>query len=103
MKLWIDDMRPKPDGFDAWAKDYQEAVQYIETGRISFVSFDHDLGKDESGYDVACRIEAMAAEGGIAPLDWRVHSANPIGRERIVMAMRGAEKYWTLMRSKRVG
>src|SRR6476646_10993465 len=42
-QLWLDDMRPAPEGYD-WVKDYDEAVAYWEThGTPDIASLDHDL------------------------------------------------------------
>lgn len=29
MKLWIDDVRPAPDGYDCWCKSVNEAKNFI--------------------------------------------------------------------------
>jgi len=50
-----------------------------------FVSFDHDLGEDENdkltetGMDCA----KWLVEQNIVPVDYNVHSANPVGAENI--------------------
>lgn len=93
MKLWIDDLRVAPEGW-TWAKTPSEAIGFLEAGGVSEVSFDHDLGGDLTAYEVACWIEQAAAEGRIGRLEWRIHSANPVGRKRIESAMRSAERFW---------
>lgn len=101
MKLYIDDKRPLPD--DSWtpALTYQDAIAIIDAnvGNIEEISFDHDLGLDSfqiqydkdlkevcverTGYDVALYIVQMKYDGKPIPTKYNVHSANPVGAERI--------------------
>lgn len=87
MKLWIDDVRPKPEGYilaqtvnDAkWFIKICESCPYEE---VELIDIDHDAGE-------------YAAEGGdyIKVLDWleetgrnypiRIHSQNPVGVENM--------------------
>ena len=94
--MWLDDFRPMPKGFDIWCKDSFSAIHNIINGKITYISFDHDLGPEPSntGYKVASYIEYLASLGALNRLEWDIHSANPVGRERIEMAMRSAERYW---------
>lgn len=91
MKLFIDDVRPTPEGFDFRAYSSTDAIFYIDSFDIDFISFDHDLGGDDTGYKVACYIEKIATEGKCPP-DYKIHSANPVGAERIKLAMESAHK-----------
>lgn len=94
MKLWLDDIRPAPEGW-IWCKGPYEAIGYLSCNVVDEISFDHDLGDDTlSGYDVACKIEGFAHRKDILPLRWAIHSANPIGRDRIRQAMESAERFW---------
>ena len=94
--LWLDDVRPMPTGYHVRAWTAQEAKAYLDTGRIALISFDHDLGESENGtgYDVACYIEQRAYEGKLAPIEWHIHSANPVGCQNIRIAMKRAETFW---------
>ena len=90
MKLWIDDVRPAPEGY-IWVRSVIDAKYMIETysnyiggfstsarDLIELIDIDHDAG------DFAC-------DGGdyIKVLDWleetgrnypiRIHSMNPVG------------------------
>jgi hypothetical protein len=96
MKLWLDDIRTMPEGFDWHCWGSGEAFHWIRTGTVTFISFDHDLGEDSlTGYDVAKEIERLASIGMIPTIEWTVHSANPVGRKNIEMAMQQAEKFWS--------
>ena len=83
MKLWIDDVRPAPDGY-VWCKSVNKAIDTLSDlinfgiDDIELIDIDHDAG------DFAC-------DGGdyIKLLDWleetgrnypiRIHSMNPVG------------------------
>lgn len=93
MKLWLDDVRPAPEGY-TWVKTVGHAIMYIVSDKFTHISFDHDLGKELTGYDLAKWIEKNADD--IKPMTWDVHSANPVGRKNIEAAMCGAEKRWIL-------
>jgi hypothetical protein len=109
MKMWLDDIRPMPfpprDGkfnypfdenapYELHAVNAAEAIAAIDTGEIDFISFDHDLGQGKTGYDVAKYIEERAYGGHLRPIYYKVHSANPVGAERIHIAMESAWKAW---------
>lgn len=99
MHLWLDDCRPIPADFDIWAKTAQEAIARLAGGTVELISLDHDLGDEDlvgSGYVVACWIEEAAAAGRLKRLAWRIHSANPVGRQRMEAALRSADRQWDL-------
>lgn len=100
MKLWIDDIRRKPSDYDFWAKSYDEAIEILNTKKITHISFDHDLGSEQdngmdTGYDIARVIEKWAHDGDIPPMTWDIHSSNPVGRRNIDQAMKSAKRFWT--------
>ena len=105
MKLWVDDVRPAPDGWK-WVKSSGEAIATLTFFQVDEISLDHDLGisvtgnhdgfvtavEDETaktGYDIACWIEARVHSGVLlnAPI-MHCHSANPVGRRRIEQVIR---------------
>jgi hypothetical protein len=94
IRVWLDDIRPMPDGYDMWIKDASYMKRVIEHYEIDHISFDHDLGKGETGYSVACFIEGLAAEKKIKPMTYDIHSSNPEGRRYIEKAMSVAERLW---------
>jgi hypothetical protein len=83
IRLWLDDMRPAPEGWQH-AHSVNEAITILITGEVIEASLDHDLGDyaydGGDGYKV---VDGMA-ENDVWPKDGvRVHSANPVGRQRI--------------------
>lgn len=99
MRLWLDDLRPAPDG---WAHAYtvEEAIDLmLDRGPVEDMSLDHDLGhiRDCPGCLADPRDPAMVrhidAPNGKHFVLWMiehncwpknkptVHSQNPVGRE----------------------
>jgi len=99
-KLWIDDVRRPPDKSWYWAKTSEDAIHAINVGIYSGmvyreISFDHDLGGDDTAYRVATFIEEYAEKGYLARIKWYIHSANPVGRARLHAALTSADKFWS--------
>ncbi|SOE64732.1 hypothetical protein SAMN05446935_2517 [Burkholderia sp. YR290] len=87
-RLFIDDIRDPvvPD----WviARTSSEAITALEARGCPFeISFDHDLGGDDTAMVVAKKLISMDldAGGGFIPADfvYSVHSANPVGKSNI--------------------
>lgn len=95
MKLWIDDVRSPPDDTWVWAKTSIEANNKLCEDDPVLISFDHDLGEDDTSMNVIKYIERWAAAGIIEKFEWQVHSMNPVGRENIKRAMERIEKFWS--------
>lgn len=118
IKLWLDDVRdPAEYGLAGWTwvKTVDEAKALLKTGDVLVASLDHDLGAcDEcmggmsavdwlvthgyasmphcshfgTGYDLVCWME----ETGTWPsIGTAVHSANPVGAERMRKVIARAE------------
>ena len=104
VRLWLDDVRNPRDkliqqNYGAlpgmvWAKTVGEAISVLEQGNVTYLSFDHDLGTPETGYDLAKYIEEKAFNNEIPRFFWDCHSDNPIGKANIIRAMKNAEKFW---------
>lgn len=94
MRIWLDDLRPMPADFDVHLKTPNEAIAALHGGSVEYISFDHDLGGDMTGYEVAEWIERAAFEGKLSRLEWTIHSANPVGAGNIRRAMMNAERFW---------
>lgn len=78
MYIFLDDIRDPPS--DAVRHSTaEEALNWLASGQITRISFDHDRGQELSGYDVAKKIEDWVAEGKFTLPRWEVHSANRWG------------------------
>jgi hypothetical protein len=93
-RVWLDDVRPMPEGFNLWYKNPSELLDLVKTNGVSYISFDNDLGTLYDGYWLAMQIESLAFHGKINPIGWDVHSDNPAGRKNINYAMESAWRFW---------
>lgn len=81
--MWLDDVRPAPDGW-VQVRSVQEAIALLQTGDVRRASLDHDLGDYSQFGGDGYRVVDWMAENGVWPPDGvQVHSANPVGRARI--------------------
>lgn len=97
MRVWLDDIRPMPEGFDVHVQSAKEAIKLIESKQVKLISLDHDLGDVKlygTGYDVALFIESAAFVGRIPRLEWRLHTQNPVGAKNMKAALEVADRYW---------
>lgn len=91
MKLFIDDVRDPLRVYGESmivTRSYGESVEWMKIhGVPEFISFDHDLGEDGSGYDVARWMVDMDMDSNYSfiPPDftYKIHSANTVGRGNI--------------------
>lgn len=85
--LWIDDVRPTPQtNYNTiTCRCYSAAVDAIKClTRMNiplYISFDHDLGEEKTGYDIAKFIVENQIPQEL--IHWRIHSANPVGAANI--------------------
>lgn len=72
-----------------------EAIALLETGTVTEISLDHDLGDDArgTGYDVVLWIEEAVALRGFRPPVITVHSANASAREKMLAGVRSIERH----------
>ena len=88
MKLWIDDVRPAPDGY-VWLRTTEEARTYIRICErtpdlipIELIDTDHDAGDYvHLGGDYIKLLDWLEETGRNYPI--RIHSMNPVGRENM--------------------
>ena len=96
MNLWIDDVR-EPWRYGklgwVWAKTFEEAQQYLQSGKVHDVSFDHDLDPDhypwsgiplDQHYDTGYDLLVWMKDNGIKVSGWiTLHTMNPVGMKRM--------------------
>ena len=83
LKIWVDDVRPAPEGY-VWLKSVNEVKKYLADPHIlynyeiSLIDLDHDAGdyaKDGGDYvRILDYLELVGYSG-----DLRIHSMNPVG------------------------
>ena len=102
MKLFLDDVRPIPEG-DEWIiargiHDFQIQIKTNGSG-INLISFDHDLGEGPNGLlpdglDCAKWLIDWLQDGGEMPQlqEISVHSMNPVGIVNIIQLFDSARR-----------
>lgn len=84
MKLWMDDLRPAPDGWTG-ARSVNEAIALMRTGEVTHASLDHDLGDyAHDGGDGWRLVDWMAENDAWPVVELSVHSMNPVGARRML-------------------
>jgi len=89
MKVYLDDERIAPEGW-VQVRWPDEAIKLLQTGEVTNLSLDHDLGDDQrgTGYDVLLWIEQEVVSSQFTPpAKIEVHSANPPARKRMQAAI----------------
>lgn len=87
--LYLDDLRTPPADRD-WVicRSTNEALAAIsDFGPPGFISFDHDLGGEDTSMVFLRRLVNELWDGGTPPPAYQVHSANPVGVENIISFM----------------
>ena len=90
MKIWLDDVRPPPDGW-TWAKSpssFWAEMAIAETAdiEITAISFDNDLGDGKTeGWELVNSLLKILQRGVVRPLNAELscHSMNPVAKARI--------------------
>ena len=82
MKLWIDDVKPAPEGY-IWAQSVIEARKWISSteffhNKFELIDIDHDAGDYATdGGDYIKLLDWLEETGRNYPI--RIHSMNPVG------------------------
>lgn len=88
MKLWVDDVRPAPEGY-VWCRTVNEVInlvpdveEYLGTKTIELIDLDHDAGSfAQYGGDYIKLLDWLEETGRNYPI--RIHSMNPVGVENM--------------------
>ena len=91
MKIWVDDLRPSPDGY-IWCKSTNEALRLIvdNINNIEVVHLDHDMGDTFGGdaiiiLDELERLSRRKADfsEAVKNIIFKIHTANPVGADNM--------------------
>jgi hypothetical protein len=84
-KMFIDDEREPAQAGWTVVRTSADAIRMVQTrGWPSDISFDHDLGGDDTSMVfVRWAVDRMIDAGIGIPFHWYVHSQNPIGAANI--------------------
>ena len=96
MRLWIDDVRPAPEGYK-WCKSVNEAKEAIEVfeafsklSPIELIDLDYDSGDyEEDGGPYIKLMDWLVETNRMYPLAF--HSQNPVGSAAMKRMYR---RYW---------
>ena len=94
MKIWVDDLRPVPSGYEL-AKSVNQAISLIKKAEkdnelIEILDLDHDLGDYYfDGGDAIKLLDWLAERETFYPVT--IHTANPVGRANME---RMIKRYW---------
>lgn len=92
MKLWVDDVRPAPEGY-CWLRSVEDAKSTIVFAEnvlfkarpdrtIEVIDIDHDAGEYVNlGGDYIKLLDWLEETGRSYPI--RIHSMNPVGAENM--------------------
>ena len=87
LKVWIDDVRPAPEGY-VWVASVNDARAWIEMIEnrsylsIELIDIDHDAGDyAQYGGDYIKLLDWLEETGRNYPI--RIHSMNVVGRENM--------------------
>lgn len=94
MKVFLDDERATPPD---WVRAYwpEEVIAMLETGEVTELSLDHDLGDDAhgTGYTVLLWLEEQVVVKGLSPPVIYVHSANSSARLKMEAAIASIQRH----------
>ena len=94
VKIWVDDVRPAPMGYEG-TKSVDETIDLIEEieaqgGEIELLDLDHDLGDyAQYGGDAIKVLDYLAERETFYQI--AIHTANPVGRANME---RMIQRYW---------
>ena len=94
MKIWVDDLRPVPEGY-VGTKSVNETITLIESleskgSEIELLDLDHDLGDFAyDGGDAIKLLDYLAERETYYPI--KIHTSNPVGRSNME---RMIQRYW---------
>lgn len=95
MRIWLDDVRPIPGGFDHHSYSVDDAkMTILEAERngiaIELIDCDHDLGDyAKYGGDGIKLLDWLLERNTLYPI--KLHTANPVGRANM---QRMLDRYW---------
>lgn len=91
MKIWVDDIRPAPEGY-IWCSSTNEALRLIVPNieDVEIIHLDHDMG-DTFGGDAIIILEELERKShrdvtfalAVNKIIFKIHSMNPVGVENM--------------------
>ncbi len=101
MKLWLDDQINDPDAPIRWTPEgwvgvdnARDAMKHVESGLLTAINLDNDLGTPLEGLDVINLIEDLAHDGKIPRMEILIHTSNSEARRRMELIRERCYRYW---------
>ncbi|MGL6073399.1 MAG: cyclic-phosphate processing receiver domain-containing protein [Fimbriiglobus sp.] len=93
MKVYLDDERPTPTDW-VGVRWPDEAIRLLETGQVTELSLDHDLGDDTrgTGYTVILWLEEAVALRGFVQPEITIHTANASARQKMLLGVQSIHR-----------
>lgn len=100
MKIWIDDLRPAPDGW-VHVKTAAEAIELLNNNVVKEISLDNDLGDGQpEGYIVLDYIEERLARAIMLPPEKiHIHTGNPVARKRMTQTLESINRFMAVLKN----
>lgn len=93
MKLWLDDIRPAPEGW-FWVKNVDRAKKIlVSEPQWDEVSLDHDLGEWTNWGGDGYYLVDWFCVTNTWPIKITIHSMNPVGRDNMMRSIRAYGPY----------
>ena len=93
MKLWLDDIREAPEGWERATTIGEAKLILAIFGGADEVSLDHDLGESDEGQTGYDFLMWCIANDKVPPIV-KFHTMNPVGKKRMEQAL---ENYYKNM------
>lgn len=98
LKVWLDDVRQMPNGYNKHVKTAMEAIALLKTGKVVRISVDNDLGENcLEGHRVVDYIEEQVFNNNLMGIEVLVHSSNSSRRiwiEQAIENINSLNKAW---------
>lgn len=91
MKIFLDDERSPPKNW-ILTKNVKDTIDLLKNNYVEEISLDHDLGIDETGYDVLLWIEEMVFLNNYNPPKINIHTSNPSARIKMELCKKSIMK-----------
>lgn len=84
LKIWVDDVRPMPDGYDVHCRTVDATMAIIRHCPVKIINLDHDAGDYAyGGGDYINILKRMEEENICKGILFIFHTMNPVGRENM--------------------
>lgn len=85
VKIWVDDVRKKPDDYDIWLKSVTDTIHYLRSFKPSdnfLIDIDHDAGDFSILGGDYYKILDWCEKHHLNPTV-HIHSMNPVGIQKM--------------------